>query len=138
RNAKGQVKAGLAEKWKHSSDGKTWTFTLRKGLKWSNGDKLTASDFVYAWQRVVNPKTSSQAAYKYSGIKNADEIQAGKAKVSSLGVVAKNDRTLVVTLDHPMPQFELEMASQSFFAQDPKVAKKYGKQLGTASNKQVY
>ncbi|WP_257610260.1 ABC transporter substrate-binding protein, partial [Oenococcus oeni] len=69
RNAKGQVKAGLAEKWKHSSDGKTWTFTLRKGLKWSNGDKLTASDFVYAWQRVVNPKTSSQAAYKYSGIK---------------------------------------------------------------------
>ncbi|OIK56323.1 peptide ABC transporter substrate-binding protein [Oenococcus oeni] len=138
RNAKGQVKAGLAEKWKHSSDGKTWTFTLRKGLKWSNGDKVTASDFVYAWQRVVNPKTSSQAAYKYSGIKNADEIQAGKAKVSSFGVVAKNDRTLVVTLDHPMPQFELEMASQSFFAQDPKVAKKYGKQLGTASNKQVY
>ncbi|MFT8324503.1 peptide ABC transporter substrate-binding protein [Oenococcus sicerae] len=138
RTASGQIKAGLAEKWHHSSDGKTWTFTLRKGLKWSNGDKLTAADFVYAWQRVVDPSTGSQTADKYSGVKNADEIQAGKAKATSLGAVAKNDRTLVVTLDHPMPQFELELAAPTFFAQDPKVAKQYGKKLGTASSKQVY
>ncbi|MCV3296460.1 MAG: peptide ABC transporter substrate-binding protein [Oenococcus sp.] len=138
RQANGQIKAGLAEKWSHSSDGKTWTFKLRKGLKWSNGDKLTASDFVFAWRRIVNPKTGSQAAYKFLGIKNADAIQAGKMSASSLGVHAKDSRTFVVELDHPMPQFELEMAAPQFFAQNPKVARQYGKQLGTASNKQVY
>ncbi len=139
RKSNGSPKAGLAKSWSHSKDGLTWTFHLRKGLKWSNGDKLTASDFVYAWQRTVNPKTASQYAYIYSGIKNADAINSGKDKdLSSLGIKAKGENTLVVTLSHPMPQFENLMAFPVFFAQDEKFEKGLGKKVGTSSSKQVY
>ncbi|MFT8758529.1 MAG: peptide ABC transporter substrate-binding protein [Oenococcus oeni] len=139
RKSNGSPKAGLAKSWSHSKDGLTWTFHLRKGLKWSNGDKLTASDFVYAWQRTVNPKTASQYAYIYSGIKNADAINSGKDKdLSSLGIKAKNKTTLVVTLEHPMPQFQNLMAFPVFFAQDKKFESTLGKKVGTSSSKQVY
>ncbi|OIM02235.1 peptide ABC transporter substrate-binding protein, partial [Oenococcus oeni] len=135
----GAPKAGLAKSWSHSKDGLTWTFHLRKGLKWSNGDPLTASDFVYAWQRTVNPKTASQYAYIYSGIKNADAINSGKNKdLSSLGIKAKNKTTLVVTLEHPMPQFQNLMAFPVFFAQDKKFESSLGSKVGTSSSKQVY
>ncbi|KGI00340.1 peptide ABC transporter substrate-binding protein [Oenococcus oeni] len=139
RTSSGSPKAGLAKSWSHSKDGLTWTFHLRKGLKWSNGDPLTASDFVYAWQRTVNPKTASQYAYIYSGIKNADAINSGKDKdLSSLGIKAKNKTTLVVTLEHPMPQFQNLMAFPVFFAQDKKFESTLGKKVGTSSSKQVY
>ncbi|MDN2649429.1 ABC transporter substrate-binding protein [Leuconostoc lactis] len=81
KSASGKPVAGLAKSWTTSKDGLTWTFHLRKNLKWSNGTKLTAQDFVYAWRRTVNPKTASQYAYIYSGIKNADAISAGKIKM---------------------------------------------------------
>ncbi|MHA5176477.1 peptide ABC transporter substrate-binding protein, partial [Oenococcus oeni] len=139
RTSSGAPKAGLAKSWSHSKDGLTWTFHLRKGLKWSNGDPLTASDFVYAWQRTVNPKTASQYAYIYSGIKNADAINSGKDKdLSSLGIKAKNKTTLVVTLEHPMPQFQNLMAFPVFFAQDKKFESSLGSKVGTSSSKQVY
>ncbi|OIK60241.1 peptide ABC transporter substrate-binding protein [Oenococcus oeni] len=139
RTSSGAPKAGLAKSWSHSKDGLTWTFHLRKGLKWSNRDPLTASDFVYAWQRTVNPKTASQYAYIYSGIKNADAINSGKDKdLSSLGIKAKNKTTLVVTLEHPMPQFQNLMAFPVFFAQDKKFESSLGSKVGTSSSKQVY
>ncbi|OIM46186.1 peptide ABC transporter substrate-binding protein [Oenococcus oeni] len=139
RTSSGAPKAGLAKSWSHSKDGLTWTFHLRRGLKWSNGDPLTASDFVYAWQRTVNPKTASQYAYIYSGIKNADAINSGKNKdLSSLGIKAKNKTTLVVTLEHPMPQFQNLMAFPVFFAQDKKFESSLGSKVGTSSSKQVY
>ncbi|OIL38368.1 peptide ABC transporter substrate-binding protein [Oenococcus oeni] len=139
RTSSGAPKAGLAKSWSHSKDGLTWTFHLRKGLKWSNGDALTAEDFVYAWQRTVNPKTASQYAYIYSGIKNADAINSGKNKdLSSLGIKAKNKTTLVVTLEHPMPQFQNLMAFPVFFAQDKKFESSLGSKVGTSSSKQVY
>ncbi|KGH74977.1 peptide ABC transporter substrate-binding protein [Oenococcus oeni IOEB_9304] len=139
RTSSGAPKAGLAKSWSHSKDGLTWTFHLRKGLKWSNGDALTAEDFVYAWQRTVNPKTASQYAYIYSGIKNADAINSGKDKdLSSLGIKAKNKTTLVVTLEHPMPQFQNLMAFPVFFAQDKKFESSLGSKVGTSSSKQVY
>lgn len=139
RKPNGSPKAGLAKTWSHSKDGLTWTFHLRNGLKWSNGDALTAADFVYGWQRTVNPKTASQYAYIYSGIKNADAINAGKNKdLSSLGIKAVNKTTLVVTLEHPMPQFENLMAFPVFFAQDKKFETPLGKKVGTSAAKQVY
>ncbi|QAS70216.1 peptide ABC transporter substrate-binding protein [Oenococcus sicerae] len=139
RKPNGSPKAGLAKTWSHSKDGLTWTFHLRSGLKWSNGDALTAADFVYGWQRTVNPKTASQYAYIYSGIKNADAINAGKNKdLSSLGIKAVNKTTLVVTLEHPMPQFENLMAFPVFFAQDKKFETPLGKKVGTSAAKQVY
>ncbi|MDN6967140.1 peptide ABC transporter substrate-binding protein [Oenococcus sp. UCMA 17063] len=139
RTSSGAPTAGLAKTWSHSKDGLTWTFHLRKGLKWSNGDALTAEDFVYAWQRTVNPKTASQYAYIYSGIKNADAINSGKDKdLSSLGIKATNKTTLVVTLEHPMPQFQNLMAFPVFFAQDKKFESSLGSKVGTSSSKQVY
>src|SRR5699024_696960 len=87
-----------------TNDGLTYTFKL-KDTKWSNGDDVTAADFVYAWKRAVDPATKSQYAYLYSGVKNADDIMAGKKKADTLGVEAKDDHTLVVTMDRPVPYF---------------------------------
>ena len=135
----GSPKPGLAKTWNHSKNGLIWTFHLRKHLKWSNGDPLTASDFVYAWRRTVKPKTASQYAYIYSGIKNADEINSGKNKsLKSLGISAPNKNTVVVTLSHPMPQFAKLMDFPSFFAQDKKFVQNHGKKTGTNSSNQVY
>ena len=133
-----KITPGLATKTTVSKDGLTYTFTLRKDAKWSNGDKVTAKDFVYSWQRTVNPKTGSQYAYLFSGIKNADAIMEGKKSVSELGVKADGDYKLVVTLDKKIPYFKLLMGFPLFFPQNQKVVEKYGSKYGTASKYFVY
>ena len=133
-----KILPGIATKTKVSKDGKTYTFTLRKNAKWSNGDKVTAKDFVYSWQRINNPKTGAQYAYLYSGIKNADKIQAGKKPVSSLGIKADGDYKLTVTLEKAIPYFKLLMGFPSFFPQNQKVVEKYGSKYATQSKYQVY
>ena len=115
-----------------SSDGKTYTFKLRNA-KWSNGDPVTAQDFVFAWRRTVDPKTKSQYAYLYSSVKNADEITAGKKATSTLGVTAVNKTTLKVTLDHAIPYFKTMLVNPAFFPQNEKFVKKTGKKFGTTS-----
>ncbi|WPC17215.1 peptide ABC transporter substrate-binding protein [Pediococcus inopinatus] len=132
------VHNALATKTVVSKDKKTYTFTLRKGAKWSNGDKVTAKDFVYSWQRTVNPKTASEYAYLFSGIKNADKITAGKANYKTLGIKADGDYKLTVTLDRPVPYFKLLMGFALFFPQNQKAVEKYGSKYGTASDKLVY
>ncbi|MCL6570836.1 MAG: peptide ABC transporter substrate-binding protein [Bacillus sp. (in: Bacteria)] len=99
---------GIATKHEVSEDAKTWTFTLREDAKWSNGDPVTANDFVYAWQRAVNPDTGSEyGPYMMGGvIKNATAVNTGKVPVDQLGVTAKDDYTLVVELENPTPYFE--------------------------------
>ncbi|WP_047999323.1 peptide ABC transporter substrate-binding protein [Lactiplantibacillus herbarum] len=134
----GKVTPGIAKSTTVSKDGKTYTFTLRKNAKWSNGDKVTAKDFVYGWQRTVNPKTASQYAYLYSGIKNADDIANGKKPVSSLGIKADGDYKLTVTLDKPIAYFDKLMGFINFFPQNEKVVKKYGSKYGTTSAAMVY
>ncbi|WP_439424874.1 peptide ABC transporter substrate-binding protein [Oenococcus alcoholitolerans] len=139
RKADGTPSAGLARSWSHSRDGMTWTFHLRPNLRWSNGDRLTASDFVYGWRRTVDPKTASQYAYIYSGIRNADAINSGRNKnLNSLGISAPDRNTVVVHLEHPMPQFENLMAFPVFFAQDQHFVSRLGKRTGTNSARQVY
>lgn len=93
---------GSALTWGVSADGKTWTFHLRDQL-WSDGTPVTAQDFVFAWQRLLNPKTGAYYAYNLWVIKNAHAISEGKLKPEALGVSAPNDKTLVVTLEHPAP-----------------------------------
>ncbi|MBP2057392.1 oligopeptide transport system substrate-binding protein [Lactobacillus colini] len=132
-----KVENALATKTQVSKDGKHWVFTLRKS-KWSDGSPVTAKDFVYSWQRTVNPKTASQYAYLFSGIKNADEIAAGKAPVSSLGVKADGDYKLVVTLDKRIPYFKLLMGFPLFFPQQEKTVEKDGSKYGTSSKYMAY
>ena len=134
----GKVTPGIAKSTKVTNGGKTYTFTLRKNAKWSNGDKVTAKDFVYGWQRTVNPKTASQYAYLYSGIKNADAIVNGKKPVSSLGIKADGDYKLTVTLDKPIAYFDKLIGFVNFFPQNEKVVKKYGSKYGTSSKAMVY
>ena len=82
-----KIEPGLATKTKVSSDGLTYTFTLRKDAKWSNGDKVTAKDFVYSWRRTLDPKTNSQYAYLFEGIKNATDVMNGKKSTKEVGVL---------------------------------------------------
>ncbi|GHP14157.1 peptide ABC transporter substrate-binding protein [Lentilactobacillus fungorum] len=133
----GKPTAGLAKSAKKSKDGKTWTFTLRNA-KWSNGDKITAQDFVYSWRRTLNPKTKSTYAYLFSGIKNADKVNAGKLSPNAVGIKAVNDRTVVIQLDKPIAYFKVLMAYPLFGPQNQKVVQKYGKKYGTKSQYMVY
>ena len=133
------VKPAIATKVvKPTNGGLKYTIPLRKNAKWSNGDPVTAQDFVFGWQRTVNPKTKSQYAYVFEGIKNAKEITAGKKPVSSLGIAAQGKHTLVVTLDKPIPYFSKLVMNPVFFPQNKKVVQKAGKKYGTSSKTLVF
>lgn len=121
-----------------SKDQKTYTFHLRKNIRWSDGKTVTAEDFVYAWQRVANPATKSPYAYILSGIKNADAILTGKAKASSLGVKAIDKHTFQVTLEKPMPYFESMICLQTFDPVEKSVVEKYGSKYATSATKLTF
>lgn len=133
-----KVEPGLATKTEVSKDGLTYTFTLRKNDKWSNGDPVTAQDFVYSWRRTVDPKTGSQYAYLFDGIANANDIIAGKKAVDTLGIKAEGKYKLVVTLEKKLPYFKLLMGFPVFFPQNQNAVEKYGKKYGTAAKYLVY
>ncbi|MFK5655037.1 peptide ABC transporter substrate-binding protein [Lactobacillus delbrueckii subsp. bulgaricus] len=134
----GQPAAGLAKSGTVSKDGKTWTFKLRSNAKWSNGEKITAQDFVYSWRRTITPKTASPYAYIFSGIKNADEIIAGKKSPSSLGIRALNQETVQVKLNRPIAYFKVLMAYPLFGPQNEAFIKKTGKKYATSSKYMLY
>jgi oligopeptide transport system substrate-binding protein len=105
QDPKGNVAPGVAESWQVSDDGLTYRFTLRPNAKWSNGDPVTAADFVYSLRRMEDPRLNSQYAEVLYPIKNAEEVNAGKLDVSALGVSAPDPRTVEITLKAPTPYF---------------------------------
>ena len=105
QDPKGNVAPGVAETWTASEDGVTYTFKLRADAKWSNGDPVSASDFVFSLRRIQDPKTKSQYAEVLYPIKNAQEVNTGKAELSTLGVKAVDAKTLEITLKAPTPYF---------------------------------
>ena len=136
-----KLELDLAKKVDVSDDGKTYTITLRDNLKWSDGSKLTAKDFVYSWQRIVNPETASEYAYLVSEahVVNATEINSGQiTDLNQLGVKAESDTKLVFTLTSPSPQFKYFLAFANFMPQKESAVKEYGKNYATASKYQVY
>lgn len=134
----GKVAPGLADSAKVSKDKKTWTFHIRDNAKWSNGDKITAQDFVYSWRRTLTPATKASYTTMFSGIKNGDKIIAGKASPASIGIHAKNQQTVVIQLDKPIAYFKILMAYPLFAPQNEKVVNKYGKKYATKSQYMVY
>ena len=130
KNIKPALATNLA---KPTNNGLTYTFKLRPNAKWSNGDPITASDFVYSWRRTVDPKTKSTYSYIFEGITNAKDISAGKKPVNSLGIKALNKHTLQVDLEKPVPYFNTLLTSPTFFPQNKKVITKWGKKYGTNS-----
>lgn len=113
----GEIVPGVATDHTVSDDGLTWTFNLRDNAVWENGDAVVAGDFVYAWQRAIDPNTNSvYGPYLMNGvIKNAKEINAGEMDLSELGVKAEGDHKLVVTLSKATPYFTSFAAFPTFF-----------------------
>jgi oligopeptide transport system substrate-binding protein len=94
---------GVAKSWEASPDGLTYTFHLRDNARWSNGDRVTSDDFVFALRRLVDPATASQYAQLIDVVENAPAIVAGRAAPTTLGVAAPDDATVVVRLSAPAP-----------------------------------
>ena len=101
----GNLIPGLAESYEVSDDGLTYTFKLRKGLKWSDGSDLTAKDFVYSWKRVADPNTAAPYGQDVLGkVKGYEEAAGGN--IDALAVSAPDDTTFVVELANPVPFFD--------------------------------
>ena len=106
-DADGNAIPAIAKSYDVSEDGLVYTFHLREDAKWSNGEPVTANDFVYAWRRLVDPNTASEYAFimDVAGVVNAASVNAGEASLEELGVNAVDDYTLEVTLALPVPFF---------------------------------
>ncbi|WP_028400114.1 peptide ABC transporter substrate-binding protein [Ectobacillus panaciterrae] len=129
---------GVADSYTKSDDGKTYTFKLRKDAKWSNGDPVTAKDFVFAWKRAVDPATKSEYAYIMYDVKNANAINEGKAAPDTLGVKAVDDYTLEVQLEQAVPYF-LDLTSfATFYPLNEKFVKEQGDKFGLEASTTLY
>mgnify|MGYP004703036837 CR=1 FL=1 len=118
-DADGSAVPAMAETYDISEDGKTYTFHLRDA-KWSNGEAVTAADFVFGWQRAVDPANASEYSYMLSDIGqvvNAAEIIAGEKPVTDLGVQAVDDKTLEVQLNVPVSYF---LSLQGYLRHQPR------------------
>lgn len=133
-DADGKAVEALAESYEISEDGLTYTFHLRDA-SWSNGDPVTAGDFVYAWQRAVDPDIASEYAYMLSDIGqvvNAAEIIAGEKDKSELGVTAIDDKTLEVKLNVPVSYFLSLMYFPTYYPVNQAFVEEVGDTFGTS------
>ncbi|SEV99208.1 oligopeptide transport system substrate-binding protein [Aliiroseovarius sediminilitoris] len=126
---------GAAESWEVSEDGLTYTFKLRDA-KWSNGDPVTAGDFVYAWRRLADPATASEYAWymELMGVENATKIVAGEMAPDTLGVTALDDKTLEVKIDAPRPYFPGMLTHASTFPVNQSVLEAHGNEWTKPGN----
>ena len=107
---------GVAQSWQEGLDGKTYVFHLREDAKWSNGDPVTAGDFVYSWRRALLPALGNNYAYMQYYLKNAERFHQGEiTDFSEVGVTAPDDYTLRVVLEYPTPFFLQLLTHQSYF-----------------------
>ena len=120
--------AGVATSFDLSDDKLTYTFHLRPEAKWSNGDPLTAQDFVYSWQRLANPETASEYAWfmELMNVQNATAVVKGEKPPAELGIKAVDDHTLTVTLTTPTPYFPKMVTHASTFPVNQKVVEAEG------------
>ena len=106
---------GVAESWETSADGLTWTFRLRAGERWSNGDPLTAHDFVFSFQRLLSPALGASLSYMFWPVRGAEAFNTGKlTDFAAVGVSAPDDRTLRLELAHPVPHLAALAAHSSW------------------------
>ena len=132
------VPAGAVDMAKVSDDGLVYEVELRDDAKWSNGDAVTAHDYVYGWQRVVNPDTGAEYGYLFESVKNGAEILEGKKDPKELGIEAIDDTHLKITLDTPVPYFNSLLAFPSFFPVNQKAVEEFGKDFASSSEHAVY
>ncbi|GAB6463088.1 peptide ABC transporter substrate-binding protein [Bacillus cereus] len=128
----------VAKSFKRSEDGKKYTFDLRKDAKWSNGDNVTAHDFMFAWKRAIIPETASQYASMLFYVKNAKEINKGTMPLDALGVKVINDYKLEVELEQPIPYFLQLLALPIYLPQHESFLKEQGKNYALEPSNLIY
>lgn len=117
---------GLATEWESSKDGLTWTFTLRKGVKWTDGGDFTGQQVIDGWERLLNAATASEYAYFLFGVKNAQAYNQGKIKdFSQVGIKVDGEK-LVIQLERPLSYFPYMLAHHSTFPIRKDVIEKHG------------
>jgi len=131
-DAAGNPIPAIALSYEVSADELTYTFTLRNDAKWSNGVAVTASDFVFSWQRLVSDEQASQYSFiaSVAGLKNADLILDGDLATNQLGVSAEDSTTLVVELERPVPYFISLMTFAPFFPLNEAFVTEKGEEYG--------
>lgn len=129
-DGQGKIVPAQAQRWETSEDGLVWRFFLRPQLKWSNGEPLTAQDFVYAWRRLLDPAQESPSAglLLATGINNAQSIYAGALELTSLGVEAESSQILKVTLERPVPYFLQLVSQRPFVPVNEQTITRFGKE----------
>lgn len=138
RNHAGKLQPGLAKSWNISKDGKTYTFHLRD-TKWSDGEPVTAQNFVDAFQRLLDPKTASPYAWAGYTVKNGEEYNTGKiTDASKIGIKATDSKTVVITLKNPAAYFLGYTALDCFCPVRLDLVKKYGTKFATSPETNVY
>ncbi|WP_408868916.1 peptide ABC transporter substrate-binding protein [Brochothrix campestris] len=138
-NLDGKLVPAIAEKTTTNKAKTVYTFKLREDAEWSNGEKVTAADFEYAWKSAVDPKTASTYTYLFDGVvKNASDIIAGKKKNSELGVEATAADTLKVTLERPVPYFDTLLSFSVFFPLNEKFVTAQGEKYAQDSDRILY
>jgi len=119
---------GAAESWTLSEDKLLYMFHLRQNARWSNGDPLTASDFVYSWKRMLSPGLAAEYAYLLHCLKNGKPYNEGKiTDFNQVGVKALDDHTLEVTLEHPTPYFLAMQIHMAWFPVHQATIERFGK-----------
>ena len=128
QDADGNLVPGVATGYTANDDNTVYTFTLRDNAKWSNGDPVTASDFVFAWQRAASPELASSYQWyiELMSIENASEVIAGDKPLDALGVKAIDDHTFEVTLSAPLPYFPQMTTHSTTFPAPQKVVEMHG------------
>ena len=135
RGKDGTFVAGLAKSWDKSADGLKWTFHLRDGIKWSNGDPITAQDFKNGWLRALNPQTASQYSYMLYPIKNAEKYNKKAVSAEKVGIKVIDDKTLEVELETPVPYFDSLVAFKTYMPLNQKFFDKTGDSYFTEADK---
>jgi oligopeptide transport system substrate-binding protein len=135
-DAHGAPIPGMAESWTVSEDGLTWTFELREAV-WSDGEPVTAGDFEYAFQRILNPATLAQYASLLYPIENAQAVNSGEMPPEAVGVEAIDDNTLEIRLENPAPYLPGLLTHYTTFPVPSHVVEEFGDQWVQPRNIQV-
>ena len=131
--------AMAAEEPEVSEDGLTYTFKIREDAVWSNGDPVTADDFIYAWARLATPETAAEYSYMIDGVvKNASAILTGEMEPSELGATAVDDKTLEVQLEKAVPYFKDLLTLPMFLPQNEAFVTEQGDKYATNSDTVLY
>ncbi len=134
-DSKDLVRPGVAEDWEVSDDGTTYTFHLREDARWSNGERVVAQDFKYAWKRAITPGFPADYAQLLNVIENAEAYNTGElSDFSEVGVEAPGKDKLVVHLENPTPYFPELVAFYTFFPQPREVVEEHGEKWTRSKN----